>query len=148
MKVTPVFFWIAQRPEIAYELAQAGKVSALRKAHGDEDVTFARAEPPKQMSAHTVGELVALLGADGQPLVFRVVGEAPGNGPGPKHAFHFETQVVVQARRVMAMHDELKLVRAARERMLRAGLGSLSEVALGAVLFDGLLRLGHRRIGP
>ncbi|MCA9596349.1 MAG: beta-galactosidase [Myxococcales bacterium] len=34
-----------------------GKVSALRKAHGDEDVTFARAEPPKQMSAHTVGEL-------------------------------------------------------------------------------------------
>ncbi len=34
-----------------------GKVSALRKTHGDGDITFARAEPPRQMSAHTVGEL-------------------------------------------------------------------------------------------
>ena len=123
----------------------ANMAERLRR-HGHEVVGMDPAKP--EADAHTVGELVALLGADGQPLVFRVVGEAPGNGPGPKHAFHFETQVVVQAGRVMAMHDELKLVRAARERMLRAGLGSLSEVALGAVLFDGLLRLGHRRIGP
>jgi hypothetical protein len=79
-----------------------------------------------------------VLGADGQPLVLGVVGEALGHGPGAEDALHLQPQVVVEAGGIVPVDHVLEIVVRACPLCQRGRLRRLLEVAFRAVFVDRL----------
>jgi hypothetical protein len=83
-----------------------------------------------------------VLGADGEPVVLRLLGQAVGDRPRGERAVVLEAQVPVQARGVVLLDDEARRARAAVD--LAGGLGRRREVALGAVRAQPIGHSGAR----
>src|SRR5262245_37776586 len=74
-----------------------------------------------------------ILDLDGEALLAGIEGRAACHGPGLEHAIHLESEIVMQACRVVLLDDEARVLGLANASLAR-GLGRLLEVALGAVL--------------
>ncbi len=79
---------------------------------------------------------------DRQPLISGIERWAAGDRPGFHDAVPFESQVVVQPARCMALHHESKLSR--RSANFTCWLGRAGKVALFAIPLQGGRRTAHR----
>src|SRR5690606_33808683 len=86
-----------------------------------------------------------VLDVDGEPLLVRIQARAARNRPAPQHAGMFKAQIVVQSCRRMFVDDEYAAALLLRPRLLGlgGGFGGFGEIALGAVLFEGVSHYGE-----
>ena len=78
-----------------------------------------------------------VLDVDGHAPDLRVEGRALGDGPADEDAVDLEAEVVVEARRAMALDDEPAAPAARGRALVRGRLRRLLEVALAAVFLEG-----------